>query len=419
MADSYLHIVNGLLAAKHLDVAPLVLLILLFVALWVVLYFQIRNGKRLKSELNLLKTLTKHNVEYEFVLEVMQLSIWHYDVTTGQLTFEHDFREKGNKYFTNVDGMLVNETILALDPRDADKVGKSLSDLFQGRKVSYHEIYRVRVPYDNSVYWEESYATVTERDADGKPVKIIGTTMRIDDRKAMEEALVQARNRAEESDRLKTAFIANMSHEIRTPLNAIVGFTGVLPDITDAAERQSLLDLINDNTQKLLRIVDDVVNISKIESGKEELVMTTFDLNNLLVEAMSRSEKDVNANVELKSHFALDTLTVTTDMVRLDTIMKHLLSNATKFTAQGMIEVGYDQPSEGRVTIWVRDTGKGISEDNLERVFERFYKVDEFIPGAGLGLSICRVMAYSLGGNVSVESTLGEGSVFRVEIPVL
>jgi signal transduction histidine kinase len=349
----------------------------------------------------------------------MQLSIWHYDVTTGQLTFEHDYREKGNKYFTNVDGMLVNETISALDPRDADKVGKSLSDLFQGRKVSYHEIYRVRVPYDNSVYWEESYATVAERDADGKPVKIIGTTMRIDDRKAMEEALVQARNRAEESDRLKTAFIANMSHEIRTPLNAIVGFTGVLPDITDAAERQSLLDLINENTQKLLRIVDDVVNISKIESGKEELVMTTFDLNNLLVEAMSRSEKDVNANVELKSHFALDTLTVTTDMVRLDTIMKHLLSNATKFTAQGMIEVGYDQPSEGRVTIWVRDTGKGISEDNLERVFERFYKVDEFIPGAGLGLSICRVMAYSLGGNVSVESTLGEGSIFRVEIPVL
>ena len=107
MADSYLHIVNGLLAAKHLDVAPLVLLILLFVALWVVLYFQIRNGKRLKSELNLLKTLTKHNVEYEFVLEVMQLSIWHYDVTTGQLTFEHDYREKGNKYFTNVDGMLL------------------------------------------------------------------------------------------------------------------------------------------------------------------------------------------------------------------------------------------------------------------------------------------------------------------------
>ena len=419
MTGLYLHIVNGLLAAKHLEVVPLVLLILVLLALGVILYFQIRSGKRLKSELKLLETLTKHNVEYEFVLEVMQLSIWHYDVTTGQLTFEQDFREKGNKYFANVDGMQVDETISALDSRDADKVGKSLSDLFQGRKASYHEIYRVRVPYDNSVYWEESYATVAERDADGKPVKIIGTTMRIDDRKAMEEALVQARNRAEESDRLKTAFIANMSHEIRTPLNAIVGFTGVLPDITDEAERHGLLDLINENTQKLLRIVDDVVSISKIESGKEELVMTTFDLNNLLVEAMSRSEKDVNANVELKSHFALDNLTVTTDMMRLDTIMKHLLSNATKFTAQGEIEVGYDQPAEGRVTIWVRDTGKGISEDNLERVFERFYKVDEFIPGAGLGLSICRVMAYSLGGNVSVESTLGEGSVFKVEIPIL
>ena len=419
MTDSYLLIVNGLLAAKHLEVVPLVLLIVLLLALGVILYFQIRNGKRLKSELKLLKKLDKHNVEYEFVLEVMQLSIWHYDVATGQLTFEQDFREKGNRYFTNVDGMKVEETVSALDPRDADRVGKSLSDLFQGRTSSYHEIYRVKVSYDNSVYWEESYATVAQRDADGKPTKIIGTTMRIDDRKAMEEALVQARNRAEESDRLKTAFIANMSHEIRTPLNAIVGFTSLLPDITDDAERHSLLDLINENTQKLLRIVDDVVSISKIESGKEELVMTTFDLNSFLAETMSRSEKDLNANVELKSQFALDSLTVTTDVSRLDTIMKHLLSNATKFTAQGMIEVGYEQPSEGRVTIWVRDTGKGISEDNLERVFERFYKVDEFIPGAGLGLSICRVMAFSLGGNVTVESKLGEGSIFKVEIPIL
>ena len=152
---------------------------------------------------------------------------------------------------------------------------------------SYHEIYRVKVPYDNSLYWEESYATMADRDTDGKPMKIIGTTMRIDDRKAMEEALVKARNRAEESDRLKTAFIANMSHEIRTPLNAIVGFTSVLPDIDDEEERKSLLDLINENTQKLLRIVDDVVNISKIESGQEQLVMTTFDLNTMLAEAMS------------------------------------------------------------------------------------------------------------------------------------
>ena len=409
---------NILLEVQQFEVMPFVLMGFVMVALIFFLRMQVRHTKQIKSELNLLKSLEKHNVEYEFVLGVMRLSIWHLDTTTGQLTFEQDFREKGNKYFSNVDGMTFQETIMALDSRDADRVNQALIDLCEGRRSSYHEMYRVKVPYDNSVYWEESYATVADRNADGKPTKIIGTSMRIDDRKAMEEALVQARNRAEESDRLKTAFIANMSHEIRTPLNAIVGFTSLLPDITDDAERQGLLDLVNENTQKLLRIVDDVVSISKIESGQEQLVMTTFDLNNLLIEAMNYFTSKVNPNVEMKQSFAQESLTITTDMIRLSTIAKHLVSNATKFTTQGIIEVGYDQPQDGRVVIWVRDTGKGIAEENLERIFERFFKVDEFVPGAGLGLSICRVMAYSLGGEITVDSKLGEGSVFRVSIPI-
>ena len=409
---------NILLEVQQFEVMPFVLMGLVMVALIFFLRMQVRHTKQIKSELNLLKSLEKHNVEYEFVLGVMRLSIWHLDTTTGQLTFEQDFREKGNKYFSNVDGVTFQETIMALDSRDADRVNQALTDLCEGRRSSYHEMYRVKVPYDNSVYWEESYATVADRNADGKPTKIIGTTMCIDDRKAMEEALVQARNRAEESDRLKTAFIANMSHEIRTPLNAIVGFTSLLPDITDDAERQGLLDLVNENTQKLLRIVDDVVSISKIESGQEQLVMTTFDLNNLLIEAMNYFASKVNPNVEMKQSFAQESLTITTDMIRLSTIAKHLVSNATKFTTQGIIEVGYDQPQDGRVVIWVRDTGKGIAEENLERIFERFFKVDEFVPGAGLGLSICRVMAYSLGGEITVDSKLGEGSVFRVSIPI-
>ena len=394
------------------------LLLLLVIILIVFIWLQVRYGKQLKSELQLLEKVGKHNIEYEFVLGAMRLSIWHFDVKTGTFTFEQDFREKGNKYFANVDGMSVNESVSALDPRDEEHVGKSLSDLIEGRTDNYHEIYRVKVPYNDSVYWEESYATIAERDTDGKPVKIVGTTMRIDDRKAMEEALVQARNRAEESDRLKTSFIANISHEIRTPLNAIVGFTSVLPDIEDAAERQSLLDLIHENTQKLLRIVDDVVNISKIESGKEELVMTTFDLNLLLDQYVSRYQKDLNAEVQMTTVLPMDSLVITTDYSRLEEILKHLLSNAVKFTQQGVVEVGYHKPADGRVVIWVRDTGKGIAEENQERVFERFFKVDEFIPGAGLGLSICRVMAYSLGGNVTVESKLGEGSKFIVEIPI-
>lgn len=410
--------INIALDIQILNMLPHVLLVLVIISLGVVLWYQIKAGKQLKSELQLLESVGKHNVEYEFVLGTMKLSIWHLDVKTSELTFEHDFREKGNKYFVNVDGMSMGESLLPLDPRDAERVKNALGELCEGHSSAYHEIYRVLVPYDNSFYWEESYATVAARDVDGKPVKIVGTTQCIDDRKAMEEALVQARNRAEESDRLKTAFIANMSHEIRTPLNAIVGFTSVLPDIDNEEERKSLLDLIHENTQKLLHIVDDVVNISKIESGQEQLIMTTFDLNTMLAEAMAAFAERLPSGVELNISFAQDALSITTDMIRLSTIAKHLISNAMKFTQQGSIVVGYDNPVDGRVCIWVRDTGKGIAEDNLERVFERFYKVDEFVPGAGLGLSLCRVMASSLGGSVTVESKLGEGSIFRVDVPI-
>lgn len=410
--------INIALDIQILNMLPHVLLVLVIISLGVVLWYQVKAGKQLKSELQMLDKVGKHNVEYEFVLGTMKLSIWHLDVKTGELTFEHDFREKDSKYMASADGMTMVDSLLPLDPRDSERVRQSLTDLCNGQTSAYHEIYRVLVPYNNTFYWEESYATVAARDVDGKPVKIVGTTQCIDDRKALEEALVKARNRAEESDRLKTAFIANMSHEIRTPLNAIVGFTSVLPDIDNEEERKSLLDLIHENTQKLLRIVDDVVNISKIESGQEQLVMTTFDLNTMLAEAMTVFAEKLNPGVELNISFAQDALSVTTDMIRLSTIAKHLISNAMKFTQQGSIVVGYDNPVDGRVCIWVRDTGKGIAEENLERIFERFYKVDEFIPGAGLGLSICRVMASSLGGSVTVESKLGEGSIFRVDIPI-
>lgn len=410
--------INIALDIQILNMLPHVLLVLVIISLGVVLWYQVKAGKQLKSELQMLDKVGKHNVEYEFVLGTMKLSIWHLDVKTGKLTFEHDFREKDSKYMASADGMTMVDSLLPLDPRDSERVRQSLTDLCNGQTSAYHEIYRVLVPYNNTFYWEESYATVAARDVDGKPVKIVGTTQCIDDRKAMEEALVKARNRAEESDRLKTAFIANMSHEIRTPLNAIVGFTSVLPDIDNEEERKSLLDLIHENTQKLLRIVDDVVNISKIESGQEQLVMTTFDLNTMLAEAMAVFAEKLNPGVELNISFAQDALSVTTDMIRLSTIAKHLISNAMKFTQQGSIIVGFDNPVDGRVCIWVRDTGKGIAEENLERIFERFYKVDEFIPGAGLGLSICRVMASSLGGSVTVESKLGEGSIFRVDIPI-
>ena len=384
----------------------------------ILIIWQQRKGKELEYELSQLGKIKKRNVEYEFVLKSMRLSTWHIDVGTRQIVFDNDFRDKNDTYVPP-EGGTTADLAMTLPEQDRILLAKTIDDLCSGRKEEACLQYHVMLPHSKKkFYWSESYAIVAERDADGKPVRIVGTSQRIDERKDMEAALVEARNRAEESDRLKSAFLSNMSHEIRTPLNAIIGFTSVLPDVQDAAERQQLLDLVHENTQKLLVIIDDVVNISKVESGKEELVMTNFDLNLVLHELADRYEKDVKGGVEMQTQFAAEQLNITTDINRLTEVVKHLLSNATKFTDKGRIVLGYDAPSNGRIRMWVSDTGKGIAPEHLERVFERFFKVDEFIPGAGLGLSICRTMAYSLGGTVEVTSTPGEGSTFWFEIPI-
>jgi len=396
----------------------IIFIIITAVMIWFT-FFQRRQGKLLKSELTELSKIQKRNVEYEFVIKAMRVSVWHLDVKSKIISYEQDYRDKTSNWVQAPEGTSYVDSVNLIDPRDSDRVSKALESVCLGRVSDYHEIYRVMTPYSSRpFYWEESYATVAERDIDGKPTIIVGTSMRVDERKSMEEALVQARNKAEESDRLKSAFIANMSHEIRTPLNAIVGFTSILPDITDNTERKTLLDLVHENTQKLLRIIDDVVSISRVEAGQEELVMTAFELNSTFSNLLTHYLSDVTSDVKLTTEFASDMMNITSDHNRLLEIMKHLISNAVKFTAKGTVTVGYDKPQSGRIRIWVCDTGKGIDEKFHERVFERFFKVDEFIPGAGLGLSVCRTLVQSLGGQIGVESKLGEGSCFWIEIPI-
>ena len=321
------------------------------------IFWQQKQGKELTSELQELDKLQKHNVEYEFVLKTMRLSTWHINAKTREIIFDTVFRDKAETYIPSMGKELVG----AMPEDDRLRVTKSLNDLCEGRTDYAHEEYQIRVANGKKTYWSESYAAVAERDADGLPTRIVGTSARIDERKAMESALIDARNRAEESDRLKTAFLANMSHEIRTPLNAIIGFTSVLPDVQDADERQQLLDLIHENTQKLLRIIDDVVNISKIEAGKEEMMLTQFDLVQVLTPLADEYRQKCHPGVTLQTQYASEMQLITTDLSRFIEVVKHLLSNATKFTDQGTVTIGFDAPHEGRISIWVSDTGKGIA----------------------------------------------------------
>ena len=389
--------------------------VLVFIGAVVLLFSQRRVGHQLKLELAELDKVRKDNIEYELVLKAMRLSTWRLDIATGIVTFENDYRGSLDKVelatgieFSNISTML--------DPADAARVEKSMHDLCSGEKDFYHELYCVVRQAPAKSYWEESYATVSERDAEGNPTAIVGTTMNVDERKQMEQALIRARNKAEESDRLKTAFLANMSHEIRTPLNAIVGFADLLPVVQDDDSRNQLIGEIQKNNRKLLNIVDGLMSMSKVEAEAASVEREKVELSPLIEQLVATHRP--TTTVTMNTSFPETAATINTDRAKLTEIIDKLLQNAVKFTGKGLITAGYDEPRNGRIRLWVHDTGVGVADADKEKIFERFYKVDEYIPGTGLGLSVCKSHAKALGGSIGVESQLGTGSLFWVELPV-
>ena len=387
---------------------------LLFLLLLVLIYRQYAQRKKLKWELAEIEKLLQTNVEYEFILKAMHLATWHLDPKMRAVTFDNDFRDKTDSYTpeagTNID--FWTEHIL---PNDKTRILKALDEICQGNKDILYGQYQMKSAIPGKTYWEESYATVGERDEDGNPLKIVGASMRIDERKELESALILARNKAEESDRLKTAFLANMSHEIRTPLNAIVGFADLLPTVQNEEDRRQLTMEIKNNTQKLLRIISGLVSMSKIEAGAHSLSIDSVDINVLLQNLKEQNQP--NTDVPILLHLPQKQMMIHSDHRVITEMMDNLLQNAIKFTLEGSITLGYDIVGD-ELRLWVKDTGRGISEADQQRIFDRFVKLDQYIPGTGLGLSVVKTHASHLGGTVGVESTPGKGSFFWVLLPI-
>ncbi len=384
------------------------------VFLFLAIFIQRRKGRQLEEELHELDKIRQNNTEYEFVLKAMKIAVWRYDVQKQSFIYENDFREGVNSYL--VEGLdNFSQAMASIDASDVEHVKQAFSDIVDGQTDFYHQEYKVNNMSSGSSYWEESYATVVERDENGKPSKIVGTSQRIDERKEMEASLVTARNKAEESDRLKTAFLANMGHEIRTPLNAIVGFADLLPVVESEEDRNQLIREIQANNHKLLRIIDGLVSMSKIEAGAKSLMMAKVDINQLLHQMAETYQP--TTTLTISTECPLEEFPMQTDREKLLEILDNLMQNAVKFTSQGSVTLGYDV-LESNVRIWVKDTGKGIPADDQEKIFERFVKLDEYIPGTGLGLSVAKSHALSLNGKIGVKSQVGEGSTFWVELPL-
>ena len=384
------------------------------VFLFMAIFIQRRKGRQLEEELHELDKIRQNNTEYEFVLKAMKIAVWRYDVQKQCISCESDFREGVNTFVAEEFESFSN-AMASIDASDAERVRQAFNDIVEGRTDYYHQEYRINYMSSGSSYWEESYATIVERDENGKPSKIVGTSQRIDERKEMEASLVTARNKAEESDRLKTAFLANMGHEIRTPLNAIVGFADLLPVVESEKDRNQLIKEIQSNNHKLLRIIDGLVSMSKIEAGAKSLMMAKVDINEILHKVSDTYQP--MTTLSIFTECPLEELPIKTDREKLLEILDNLMQNALKFTSHGSVTLGYDVLGSN-VRIWVKDTGKGIPAEDQEKIFERFVKLDEFIPGTGLGLSVAKSYALSLNGTMGVESQVGEGSTFWVEFPI-
>jgi PAS domain S-box-containing protein len=257
---------------------------------------------------------------------------------------------------------------------------------------------------------------------------ILSITRDITDRKKAENELLIAKERAEESNRLKTAFLANLSHELRTPMNGILGFAELLDDDTLTKEvRNEYISVINDSGQSLLEVITNLMDISKIDSRQIESSFRSFNLNGMLDELLKwfKSERiyreKAHLTIELAKEFTDEKSIVTSDPGKIRHIFSLLLNNAAKFTAHGVIRFGYSVHGN-KLRLFVQDTGKGISKDKQQTIFERFRQEDETLSrkygGVGLGLTIAKSLVGLIGAQIMVESELGKGSTFWFEIPI-
>ena len=252
----------------------------------------------------------------------------------------------------------------------------------------------------------------------GETYRVVGVCQSVQQFKEAEAELVKARDKAMQTDKLKSAFLANMSHEIRTPLNSIVGFSNLLTDFDQYSpdEVRQFIDTINTNCEMLLVLINDVLDLARIEAGSMEFDMGSYALKDIIEQVYAAHSYRTSTDLQfLMECPAGDQQMIETDLNRLKQVFNNLITNAIKFTERGAITVGYRvDPSAHQAILYVKDTGCGMSEEVQKHIFERFYKGDSFRQGAGLGLSICATIVDQLKGEIHVTSAEGQGSTFEV-----
>lgn len=380
------------------------------------------------TELVLTQQMLKStNHKLSAALDAADMTPWKWDLRTGLLScnVSHDLyvTEEEVTHDGNLIIVPTSACFAKICDEDRERVRDAFERLANGETQKMREEYRVGrqwLPSPQQNEWVEVRAAVDERDANGKPLSLIGTSMTVTQRKEMEEALVQAKVKAEEANTLKSSFLANISHEIRTPLNAIVGFSSLLVSAERgiSEEKQEYINIIENNNTLLLQLISDVLDLSKIEAGTMEFDYAPVDVHGLFIELEDTFRlRNKKSGICICYHRRTTECVVKADRNRLVQVMMNLMNNAVKFTGEGSIEFGFDVREDGFLHFYVTDTGCGIPEERLEEIFGNFVKLNSFVQGTGLGLTICRAIVERMGGKIGAVSRLGQGSTFWFTLP--
>lgn len=351
---------------------------------------------------------------FNMAVEESSIYPWQYNMHMNRFHFPGGLLRRFG-YTDDTDLLARDEMDTLIHPEDLLHTRRNFDAILLGNEINSRMSFRLK-SVDGSYEWWEFRSTAYDGLTVDTPYMVLGVCQSIQRYKDTEEALIAARDRALQADKLKSAFLANMSHEIRTPLNAIVGFSDLLVEAEDIEERKEYVKIVRNNNELLLQLITDILDLSKIEAGTFDF--TYGDVNvNLLCENIVRSmEMKVSEGVALVFDSNLPQYHLISDRNRLHQVISNFVNNAIKFTSQGSIRVGYQMKGE-ELVFYVQDTGIGIDKEQQLHIFERFVKLNSFVPGTGLGLAICQSIIEQLGGRIGVDSEPGKGSRFWFRLP--
>lgn len=352
---------------------------------------------------------------FELIGDYAKVGYAHYNIKTqkgyAQKSWYKNIGEAENTPLVEIVGIYSH-----IHPEDFLSLTEFFKNVENGTETKLSKEVRI-LREDGNYTWTCINLLLKNYDPENDIIELISINYDITKLKQTEMMLIKARDKAEESDRLKSAFLANMKHEIRTPLNAIVGFSNLLASTDNTEEKEQYNLLIQHNNDLLLNIVNDVLDISKIESGHIEFHPVWFNLSELIKETVAEYTPNVPPEIKFFATCPKPDYIVELDSMHVKQILNNIVSNALKYTSEGTVQISYELKEEGQVRISVADTGCGIPEDKIDKIFERFEKLDYYVQGAGLGLSISKSLVDKMGGRIEVDSIVGVGSTFRIILP--